>query len=220
MIQFDEKDYQELDIRAHKYETDKASSGHDYTRAYSILFNSFREKPIKLLEIGIGRASSIRLWEHYFKNAELHFIDLVLDPSLPQGRSRYYQADQSKPEELERVMKTIGGQFDVIIDDGSHQMKDQILSFQTLFPYVKSQGLYIIEDLHTSYMAQFGGGNHGNTTVQFLKNLIDQLNFIGASTWWASYRDIAPQRKAKLPPYSEEILSVTFYGCLAAIVKR
>ena len=44
MIQFDEKDYQELDIRAHKYETDKASSGHDYTRAYSILFNSFKDK--------------------------------------------------------------------------------------------------------------------------------------------------------------------------------
>jgi hypothetical protein len=70
------------------------------------------------------------------------------------------------------------GQFDIIIDDGSHTSSDIILAFCRLFPYLKTDGLYIIEDLHCSYWKQFDGGLFNPaSSISFFKVLIDILNF-------------------------------------------
>ena len=66
--------------------------------------------------------------------------------------------------------------LDIIVDDGGHTMKQQIVSLKTLLPSVRSGGLYIIEDLLTSYRTEFGGKYlDPSTTIEFIKGLVDDV---------------------------------------------
>ena len=66
--------------------------------------------------------------------------------------------------------------FDIIIDDGGHTMTDQKTSFYNLISLVRSGGIYVIEDLETSYVKSYGGGYlKPSTTISFLKTFIDEL---------------------------------------------
>ena len=69
------------------------------------------------------------------------------------------------------------GDFDVVIDDGSHRMDHIRKSFDFLYPRLSKNGLYIVEDLHTAYWEEFGGGvNRPETFINVCKNFIDELN--------------------------------------------
>ena len=74
------------------------------------------------------------------------------------------------------AVKSEKGYFDVIVDDGGHTMSQQITSFTYLLPKVRSGGVYVIEDLLTSYMLQYGGSYLNNsTTIEFIKRLVDDI---------------------------------------------
>ncbi len=214
-------DYHYLDSLAIEAGADKGSFYHNYTEVYARYFSGLKEKPIKFLEIGIYKGASVKLWEEYFKNAELHFIDITLQNiQYFSDRSNYHLCNQESPEDLQKFIAKTGGDFDVIIDDGGHMMNQQITSFKVLFPHLKSGGLYIIEDLHTSYWTGWGGERTGLNTVTFLKGLIDEVNFIGARTTKASHLAIDPSILRELNIYREKIYSIHFYDSLAIIIKR
>jgi Methyltransferase domain len=212
--------YAYLDALALESQTDKSSAYHNYTEIYARYFSSLREKPIKFLEIGIARGNSVMLWEKYFPNAQLHFIDIALDHvQYISERSHYYSVNQESSEELRQFIGKTGGDFDIIIDDGGHTMRQQIISFQELFPHIKSGGMYVIEDLHTSYKRSYLNG-HRKTTIEYLKTLIDELNFVGAHTFRASHRNIDPSAAQQLNLFRESIESIHFYDSVAIITKR
>jgi hypothetical protein len=133
-----------------KYGTDKSSSRHCYLDIYEKHFCGMKDKPIKMLEIGIFNGASLKMWEEYFSNAQIYAIDI--DPKRMQnyGRVKSFVANQENRESLLDVMDVIGA-CDIIIDDGGHTMLQQQITFGCLFPLVKSGGIYCIEDLHTSY---------------------------------------------------------------------
>lgn len=206
---------------------DKGSNWHNYTKVYAFYFSSIRDKPLKFLEIGIYKGASVALWESYFPNAELHFVDISVDlvQYQPQ-RATYHVADQSNSNQLESLMNQIGD-CDIILDDGGHTMEQQLVSFKTLFPHLNSGGLYIIEDLHTSYWTSYGGGGSdahpkaGNgTMVQFLKDLVEDVNYVGARTWKANHDVDLSYYKNELTPYREQILGIHFYDSLCIVIKR
>lgn len=215
-------EYQYLDELALRAGTDKASNGHNYTDVYARYFAPLKDNPIKFLEIGINMGNSVKLWEEYFKKAELHFIDITLsNVNYYSQRSHYHIANQESTSDLHMFIEKTGGDFDIIIDDGGHTMTQQITSFKCLFPHIKSGGMYIIEDLHTSYWASGNnGGSHPNTTVAFLKGLIDDVNFVGWRTGSASHLNIDPSFAQELTPYRKEIASIHFYTSLVIIIKR
>ena len=67
--------------------------------------------------------------------------------------------------------------IDILMDDGGHSMKQQKTTFEELFDKVKEDGLYVIEDLHTSYMKFYGGGyKKSRSFIEFSKNFIDKLH--------------------------------------------
>jgi hypothetical protein len=213
----------ELALKAH---ADKASDYHNYTAIYARYFDSLREQPIKFLEIGICKGNSVKLWEEYFFSAEMHFIDITLDNvEYFSKRAQYHVANQESPQDLQKFITETGGNFDVIIDDGGHTMNQQIISFQHLFPHVKSGGMYIIEDLHTSYWPGWGKmekirGLVTLTTIEYLKSLIDEVNFVGYRTGCASHQKIDPSIQAEMNIYRESIESIHFYDSMAIITKR
>lgn len=223
-----ELSYHYLDDIAIAVGTDKSSLGHNYTRIYSDYFDTIKDHTIKFLEIGIFYGSSVRMWESYFPNAELHFIDNNLAQiKYKSTRSHYHFLDQSNPHALNQFVEATGGEFDIIVDDGGHLMNQQITSFLILFPALKSGGVYVIEDLHTSYWTPFGGGgtfshpkSSPSSTIEFLKQLIDDLNFVGARTGCANHDKIPLEVQAKLNLFQEQILSLHFYDSLCLIIKR
>lgn len=217
--EIDREEYRFMDEIALKVGADKASDFHDYTSVYSQYFGRLKNKPVRLLEIGICKGRSVELWEEYFPHGELYFIDITYDfLEVFPVRSTFYLADQEKPEDLARVVRDSGGEFDIIIDDGGHTMNQQIVSFRELFPHLKSGGIYIVEDLHTSYWPMYGGGDGPNTTLAYLKRLIDDVNAVGARTKKASHLNLDPS--LELTPYQKEILSIHFYDSVAVILKR
>lgn len=155
---------------ANRYGTDKGTGrrGHHYTRIYSELFQHLRDRPIRLLEVGLmglrhdgwddaamrdrgearGRdAPSLRTWTHYFPGGEIFGLDFNDFSDVKIARCRIFQADASSPDQLKAVLKEIGGQLDVIIDDASHASDHQQITLGALFPAVAPGGVYIIEDL-------------------------------------------------------------------------
>lgn len=223
-----ESAYEYLDRLALEANADKASSYHNYTKVYAKYFDAIKDQPLKFMEIGVYQGASVKLWEAYFPNADLHFIDIDLSriPFKP-ARSHLHLADQANPNQLLAVMNETGGEFDVILDDGGHTMNQQITSFKTLFPYLKSGGVYIVEDLHTSYWRSYGGGgdpyqprSSPQSAIEFLKQLIDDVNYVGARTTRANHDGNLDGIKPSLNIYREQILSITFYDSLCFITKR
>lgn len=212
--------------------TDKGPSGHNYTEIYEKYFNELQHKPLKFLEIGFLIGGSARMWDAYFSQAQLHFIDVSEELFQKYGyglsnRCHLHIADQSNADDLLQFIEKVGGEFDIIIDDGGHKMHQQITSFKTLFPFVKSGGLYIIEDLHTSYWQPFGGmgtigapNAEGQTTIRFLQSLVDDVSYIGAFTGYADVGKCPGELYEKLTYYQKHIQSIHFYGSVCFILKR
>lgn len=118
------------------------------------------------------------MWREYFPHAEV-IVGVDIDEtckSLERVKSPIFIGDQEDKKFLTMVnAKT--GPFDIIIDDGGHSMSQQITTFNTLFPLLKAKGVYVIEDLHTSYWPQFGGKfGKSETAVGLLKQMIDNMH--------------------------------------------
>lgn len=221
-----------LSLLAEKHNTDKGFSKHNYTPIYNSYFAQLRYSPLKFLEIGFYHGASARMWQDYFPYAELHFMDIQksmfdLYGQNLSSRCHLHVVDQSKAKELREFIHQVGKDFDIIIDDGGHTMQQQIISFIELFPYVKDGGMYIIEDLHTSYWKNYGG--HGtaqepksgpSTMIQFLKDRIDDVNFFGAKTTSANKENCPTTILAQLNYYQKMIRSMHFYDSLCFIIKK
>ena len=171
---------------ADKYGTDKWSS-HYYAQHYETHLSVFKNKKIKLLEIGVGGYSdpdkggeSLRMWKEYFCEGSIYAIDIFDKSSLEEDRIKIFQGSQTDNAFLQKVAEGAGG-FDVIIDDGSHVNNHIISSFKYLFQHLKEGGVYVVEDLQTSYWKNDGGDSfdlrNKKTAMNFFKSLIDSLNY-------------------------------------------
>jgi len=167
-----------LDELALKYGTDKSSKWHNYTARYYREFKHLCDKEIRILEIGVYEGASLRTWEEFFPKAKIFAIDsYIACTRYASERSSIFIGDQADPIFLNSVVKQTGGNWDLILDDGGHTMVQQITSFKKLFPHLNSGGIYVIEDLHTSYNATYGGGlRKAGTTMEYLKDLLDEMN--------------------------------------------
>lgn len=174
-----------LSYLAKKYKTDKLGV-HNYIPIYESFLKVFKNKKIKLLEIGIGGydhknkgGSSIKMWSDYFSNGKIFGIDIYNKKFLNSKRIKTFCGSQVDIFFLKKILKNTG-KLDFIIDDGSHINNHVIKTFIHLFPFLKEGGYYFIEDIQTSYMLEFGGDGfylkNKNTSINFFKEIIDKIN--------------------------------------------
>lgn len=133
-----------------EYGCDKESS-HHYGCAYDWLLGTISGRvPLKILEIGIYKGAGLRVLQKLFPAANIYAIDI--DPAAvllaPVGVVAA-EMDQNNSQML-NCLAMSAGHFDLVIDDGSHLIRHQKQSFETLWPYISVGGLYVIEDLETS----------------------------------------------------------------------
>lgn len=173
----------ELDELMKKYYTDKCSLDHNYVPFYEELLNPIKNKKLKMLEIGIYRppvdsvrqeAASLKTWYDYLPKAEIYAIDLDDFSNINNDRIKTFVCNHDSKEDLENLIKQTGSEFDIILEDGSHMTRSNQFIVGQLFKHVKSGGVYIIEDLHTSYIQHF---LNAESTVKVLKRYISSGSF-------------------------------------------
>ncbi len=155
-----------------KYGTDKATY-HGYTHEYEKQFQGIREDVKNVLEIGTAEGYSVQMWRDYFPNATIYTVDIRSDVyKYPEDDrivlciynfGKHEDDDESHTHQeykldvkdgfkgINSFKRDLPIEFDVIIEDASHMMKDQQITLAKLFDQVKSGGIYVLEDLATSH---------------------------------------------------------------------
>lgn len=183
---------------------------HHYIPLYETYFQKYRGKQVRFLEIGVSRGGSLKMWRNYFgENAIIYGIDI--DPKCLQYDKEFAEVrigSQDDPEFLSRVIEEMGG-IDVVLDDGSHDMKHIKASLEYLFPRLEIGGTYFIEDLHTSYWSGFSG--RYNSKRNFFK--LTQYLIHDMHSWYHLYR-------TKFPLISEGLTAIHIHDSVAVLEKN
>ena len=212
--------------RIHENKTGKVSDKWDlYLDFYDELFKPYRNLPVSILEIGVQNGGSLETYADYFENAD-HIIGCDINQKCAKlaykdERIKVIVGDANS-ELTQKSILEIKDQFDFIIDDGSHISLDIINSFLRYFPVVKPGGIYVIEDTHTLYSKNCGGGVLNDfSAVGFFKKMIDIVNF----EWWEGDLSIDNYLTTfftnGVPPFISDgwIQSLEFYNSIIVVNK-
>jgi len=177
-----------------RYDSDKTH----YLQWYRPLFESFVDKEVNILELGILKGGSLLMWKDYFDKGRITGIDLTIPRDFPPtDRIRMFEGNQTDKEFLSRVANEVAPLgFDIIIDDASHMGELTKKSFWHLFDnHLTHGGIYAIEDWGTGYLDAWPDGasldfssyekdtveiskkpfpNHSFGMVGFVKQLVDE----------------------------------------------
>ena len=189
-----------------------------YFPIYTRHLTPYARRPVSVLEIGVYRGGSMRMWSRFF-GPDARLVGVDIDPvALVSAGDRYtvVLADQADPEAMRNLAQK-HGPFDVIIDDGGHSMVQQITSIETLFPMLNEGGVYLVEDCHTSYWEQYDGGRgREGTFMEWVKTRLDDLNGYhqkdGVEPVWTRQVDgihvydsvVVLDKKTRFAPFAEQ----------------
>lgn len=183
-----------------------------YFDVYDRHLSRFRGTEVNLVEVGVYQGGSMQMWKHYL-GPKAHIWGVDINPAVVQfeeERVRIVIGDQGDRVFLQGFADALPP-IHIVIDDGGHMMAQQRATFEVLFPKLDAHGVYVCEDLHTSYWADYGGGYlDPGSFVEFSKRCIDRLNA------WHS-RD-----PASLPvsDFTRSADSMHFYDSMLVIEKR
>ena len=189
---------------------------HNYYLEYARQFQHKRNTALKVLEIGVNTGHSLLLWQKYFTNATIYGIDIDLTIShngitskeflKDEKRIKLFEFDACKKENVDKFLKENGGDFDIIIEDGSHLGHHQILSTLLYMPLLKEDGIMVIEDIGLFY----GASEDSYMIMEYKKNKTTSEEFIREKEWgmpmyeyfMLNYNSIKEQVFHKLNPFT------------------
>lgn len=201
---------------------------HNYHIIYSLYLHRFKESKNSIVEIGILNGDSGDMWLKLLPNMYFYGVDILHEP-IKTDRYEIIKADQSKKEDLLRIKETINKKVDIIIDDGSHIPEHQILTFNVLFPKLEKGGVYIIEDIETSYWTKGNiynyETNYGIDNKMNLINIFQKVNHnINYNIWKHNEKTSEKYKEFRKTEIDTEILdnieSVTFARNCIIITKK
>jgi hypothetical protein len=180
-----------------------------YFPIYSEHFSAYRGTKVRILEIGVYRGGSLDMWRWFFgPDAVIVGVDIderAREVSAPDHVVEI--GDQTDPDFL-RSLSEKYGPFDIVIDDGGHEMRQQIVTAETLFPLIADGGVLLTEDCHTSYWAAYQGGTGmPGTFIEWCKAKVDDVN---------AYH----QARAVDPVWTDSLASLAFYDSVVVLKKK
>ncbi|NTW63289.1 MAG: class I SAM-dependent methyltransferase [Chlorobiaceae bacterium] len=151
-----------------------------YFDIYERHLERFRGTSPVMIEIGVMGGGSLEMWKEYL-GAGSHIIGIDINPEC-----KAHQADgidivigsQDDPAIIDEIFSKYP-RIDIVLDDGSHMMQHMISSFELLYHRIHSNGVYMVEDTHTCYWDEYGGGaGRKGSFVEYVKNKLDEINAV------------------------------------------
>jgi cephalosporin hydroxylase len=149
-----------------------------YFGAYERHFGRFVGHPVSFLEIGAGDGGSSQMWKRWF-GPLARVVTVDINPACKEFEDEQVSVRIGEPSDPVFLQELIDefGVFDLVVDDGSHQMAHVLATISYLYPRISPNGVYMVEDVHTAYWDEYGGGlNRPDTIVSFFKDAVDRLN--------------------------------------------
>lgn len=147
---------------AFKYRTDKCPKlGLSFTPFYYQLFKDKSKEVKKVVEFGVGypksmfkvkdylTGASLYMWREFFPNAQIFGVDISKEAQVKDDRIKTFVCDQMDGEKVQKIMKKIGYDIDLFVDDAAHWVETQVYLFQTVYPLLKEGAIYVIEDVRS-----------------------------------------------------------------------
>lgn len=183
-----------------------------YFDVYERHFARYRGTDVHVVEFGAAQGGSLQMWKHYF-GPRSRVFGVDINPACKQVEEEQVEVfigDQEDRDFLKSLASRIP-RIDILIDDGGHTMKQQIATYEELFPHIDADGVYLCEDLHTSYWPNFGGGvGKRGTFVEYSKSFIDYLH------GWHS----AQPGRLSVTEFTRSVRSLHYYDSILVIEKR
>jgi hypothetical protein len=183
-----------------------------YFDVYERHLSRFRDTDAHVVEVGVYQGGSLGMWREYFGDrATIHGIDT--NPRCKELESLGVKIHIGSQEDRAflRALRAEVPRIDVLIDDGGHTMKQQKITFEELYPHLGDRGVYICEDLHTSYSLRYGGGyRRRGSFIEYSKQFIDGLNAWFAHKW----------SRLKVSEFTSTTDSLHYYAGMLVIEKR
>ena len=179
-----------------------------YFNVYDRYFEKYRGKELVILEIGVSQGGSLSMWKKYFgEGAKIYGIDINPKCKELEEEGITIFIGSQEDRNFLKTVKTQIPKIDILLDDGGHTMKQQIVTFEEMFSHVKGDGVYICEDCHTSYWPVYGGGYlRRGTFIEYSKKLIDKLN-----AWHYN--------KMNVDDFTRTVKSISFYDSMVVFEK-
>lgn len=210
-----------LDEIALKHGTDKSSAHHNYTPHYEMFFAPYRHTDFTFVECGYGGyaypdrgGAGAKTWREYFTKATIISTDIYPKTNIPEGVN-FYMGSQTEVELWRKIFEK-HGRPTIFIDDASHVNHWSVKTFRRIFPHLLPGGLYVWEDLESSWWeapASDGQKFYGcsdalnfqaNTSINFLRRLVNDVNAKHIAEWIKEY----------------DVQSVSFFENIAFIRKK
>ena len=127
---------------------DKKIIAHGYAKIYEKYLKKHKDEYLNIIELGSFYGNATAAFYFYFKNAQIYSADINPDMYLYRSkRLKNFFTDTSSRTSIEKNILSRNIEFDLIIEDASHMLKDQIISLFILFKNLKPGGFFIIEEI-------------------------------------------------------------------------
>lgn len=207
-----------------KHKTDKIYH-HGYYRFYEDVLNKYRKKNINFLEIGMDTGESLNLWRDYFPKANIYGLEI--NQEYKNDKIYVMKGNQNKINDLKKLVE-ITKECEVILDDGSHVPSHQLKSFNYLFENcLKKGGVYIIEDIETSYWKREKGAklygyniNAGFNSKNNIVNIFQEIIPIVNREFLIQNAKDNLYSKKKISDYCLNHISSITFGMNCIIIKK
>ncbi len=183
-----------------------------YFPIYEHHFERFRNRHVTLIEIGIGEGGSLQQWRS-FLGPFATIVGVDINPLCKQVEEQDVHVrigSQDDPDFLRSVLAEFPNP-DIVIDDGSHLQHHISTTFDTMFSSVAKNGVYLVEDLHTAYWPDHGGGLRvPGSFIERAKGFVDQMH---AEHQFAAYTGHASPRTE----IGDRTTSIHFYDSVVVM---
>lgn len=182
-----------------------------YFDIYERHLGPYKGKAVQLIEFGVFHGGSLQMWKDYFGSAA-KICGVDINPAcqqLEEDNIRIFIADQSDRQALGAICAQCP-KFDIVVDDGGHRMEQQRATFDVLWEHLNDGGVYICEDVHTSYFEDMGGGfRNPNSFIEYTKTLVDQLN-----AWYSR------EPQLRVDGFTRSTYAIHYYDSMVVLEKR
>jgi SAM-dependent methyltransferase len=203
--------------------SNKCDKFEHYFELYERYFSKFVGKAPKILEVGVQFGGSAEMWRKYFgEGTQVVGVDIKIQAANTDYLT-VIKGDQGSDAFWDEFSKT-HGDFDIIIDDGSHDNPQQITTLKRTYNLLRDGGIYWCEDTHTSYYhnirVQDGGYKNPNSFTEYAKNIIDVLSVLHTQYCIGFGEFDGPKIPAEFTETFSAVRGVHFHDSVVVIEKQ